>query len=1201
MAKRFYYQVNTHKLSADTSSTRVASSNPKKLQLIFVIILVYALIVFTVSWFLNSIPNEYQAEASVGADITASIKIVKEKAEYHLGDQIEAKLTLQNTSIEESINNLSIAMQSTDKAIFWQSLLVESGRSKDELISSQNGKFVLPILSSGERTEYLLTGNLQNTELEFVTLLGEINFVNEEGSQKVSTNKVFVPLNGFSSGSQTPLSLTIDSQNYQPNQEVVFKLSSSSSHSFNSRLLGKIFISDQSSVDATASLDCELSDYGECINSINSLKPGKYTAIFVDDQEDLFSNIVYFKIAGRSSNFTPSSQASLNFPFGSRSENGLVAVNVRRALSLNESTEDRKCIFEVLKSDNLVANFEAQVEQDQSCFTNIPTNKIPSGEGVYTVKLKGTSLQKSISFLNKSEQSFSLQASSEKLEVGQDVYIEAQGIASLTKKTPADKNPKDQQQQVETMVSQNQQQDEKIDSEDDGEPNSKSGDGSDKENDSGNNNKEANNSSNINSNTSNNSNQVVEAGASSPVGVELFIWHPRSGEFKSITSAGGSFLKIINGEFKASLDGSNFGKGGLYRIFLKSEDGQVSDFLNLSFDSEKYAFSQSGILVEDYNNLKAGSETVFKIKGVQDRSGNLVNEGSCGANFYQRLGNPINISGELKNGVCKVVTSKNTITKDGPVLVSFSGNNIPNPINQARQFNFFANSAQDYGTLNLEFEPVRKNYTNKVIIGPVTDQFGNLADKFNLALEVYEKDNWKQPEETVLEKVETEDPEELEQAKPEYKLIKTLKLDIKNGFGEAVLPSQTTQTDNIKLVLVDPSKDNQEILNRELGLIENNNKLVLPNFPLEIDSDTNFSLGIFDTDSNSSSSKCKLSYFKTTNQFSQIEADFNPILKGCEFDWRLEEFRGNQKGLLKLEISNLVFTGVIKQKSGVANNIFEISPQVKLNKQNQLEISLLNSPIVDKNGIPVDRDKLRIQLNGRKQEVDIKNGFTKIKLPISSLSSGDIRNILEQRFLDINIEAKASSSSINKDTDFSIYLGTLDITDFKQKFSIQQASKEVKQNSTFIFKFKSDHCQAALVSSQYSKNSLPTHAHGGSCYVEVNSKPGNYTLIFEENGYTIDYFDYSSGDLKNQVVWCRQNPCTVQVLGSLNRTLEAIIYDEGRQYSFKNDDLKQFVVLSQNGLNPLKDYLVEIRYVDNQDNYSSFFREISGEYLIGSE
>ena len=111
----------------------------------------------------------------------------------------------------------------------------------------------------------------------------------------------------------------------------------------------------------------------------------------------------------------------------------------------------------------------------------------------------------------------------------------------------------------------------------------------------------------------------------------------------------------------------------------------------------------------------------------------------------------------------------------------------------------------------------------------------------------------------------------------------------------------------------------------------------------------------------------------------------------------------------------------------------------------------------------------------------------------------------------------------------------------------------------------------------------------------------NYTLIFEENGYTIDYFDYSSGDLKNQVVWCRQNPCTVQVLGSLNRTLEAIIYDEGRQYSFKNDDLKQFVVLSQNGLNPLKDYLVEIRYVDNQDNYSSFFREISGEYLIGSE
>ena len=73
-----------------------------------------------------------------------------------------------------------------------------------------------------------------------------------------------------------------------------------------------------------------------------------------------------------------------------------------------------------------------------------------------------------------------------------------------------------------------------------------------------------------------------------------------------------------------------------------------------------------------------------------------------------------------------------------------------------------------------------------------------------------------------------------------------------------------------------------------------------------------------------------------------------------------------------------------------------------------------------------------------------------------------------------------------------------------------------------------------------------------------------------------------------------------QVISPTTSPLEAIIYDDDNtQYRSNSDELENSIILNQNGLNPLKEYLVEINYTNLDGDTIRHFRTIPGEKLVG--
>jgi hypothetical protein len=1121
MSEPFYYRLKTSKKGASNRNSnslkRKIFESRKKMQLVASIVGVYVVAAALIGMvFLNF--GKPQAEASESAFISSSLKIMDDKEQYNLGDKIETKITLQNTSLVESINNLGLELKSTRDSVKWESLTIVAGRNQNQVVQAQGDFFQLPVLSSGERIEYLATGYLEKNDLDYVTIIGDLRFINSEGSQEADTNKVFTPINSIGGLTNQLLSLKTEAGVYAPGEEVSFSVSHEKTVENNPiypQFAGKIYISKVDSKELVNVLDCELNESGFCINNILNLEPGNYSSLFISEDEGSYSQIHNFTVNGGSSKFIPSSQASFEFPFGSNSENGVVPVLAKRVMSLNESPSGEECTFQVIKDGRVVKNFNSKVETERTCFTNIPTAEL-SGEGIYKVKLANTALEKDVSFLNKSGQLINLQNKTPLLKSGRSVQLEATEI--------------------------------------------KDGEGENLDD----------------------------------VKVELVIWHPRSGEVETLSFLNGETLKVQDGSFGVSIPSDYFSKGGYYNVFIKVEDGQRSDFLGLAFDGGEVGFSGSGIKVENYNSLKVGDSQIFKLENVVDKSGNLISEGSCQANVYQRDSgaNPIRAKGDIKNGTCKIVVGKGAIVKPGPVLVAFSGDGIENPISQSRQFEILPGNVADFGEINLEFLPARMDFANNVIIGPAVDEFGNHTNVYNYTLKISDTSEGSQE----------------------------IPVEIKKGFAKIELPANVFTDSELKFELLNPN--GETVLERIVLVGEDKGKLIIPNFPESINSDDKVEMGVTGLDpdtlkeeilpeveseegeeieeseeTNNQEILCSLQLIQSKDKFAEEVMPFAFDKDGCEFNWAINEFRGEENLLLKLQVGNKVYTSLVKQESGEPANLFVVSPQARLDNKNELDISLLTSPITDRNGLAVERGQVRFQYNGKTEEVDIIDGFARLDVPASKVSSGDIRSVLDQRYLEIGLDAKASVTSISKTNDVSIYLGIKDISNSDQTFMVQKASSQLNVNSREIFKFKSETCNAILSSDKGTISSAKSHWQAGTCYVEVGGESGEYNLLLEDNGYTIGDFDFDISSQRQNVIWCKDKPCDLQVLGSIDGMIEAIVYDGESRYKFQSEELDSVIGIQQNGLNPLNKYLVEVKYQDVEGKEISFFNEVSGEYL----
>lgn len=1130
----------SHPLSYNVHTPRQSQSGKKWVQksvhgkskagLIVSVFAVYVTVAAVIGFTMFSFRDKSQASAE-SAFVSASLRLVNE-TKYELGQKMQAALTIQNTSITESISNLRIELNSTKNAVRWDSVLLRNSILPNQELAPVANTITIPLLAAGERVEYTVVGTLVADDFDFLTLVGRLTFNNREGVQNATTNRVFTKMQDTGSR-RNLLNLAMEKNAFTKAEEIKFALSyitaTGEADPLAPQIKGKIYVTQRDTKNVLAALDCQLGNSPKCLANLGKLEPGVYTALFMDEQEQIFSQIVEFQVLGEAGNFTPSNLAILEFPFNSQSINGIVPVRASKVVGLNDRLLGQRCMFEIVKNETVVARAETFVNQDRTCTVTLDSSHFNQGNGSYTVRLAGTSKSGIVLFSQKMPNLIPLVNLTPVMKVGNSVQIAANNIPSL--------DPND--------------------------------------------------------------NPPLANGKAT-----LGIWHPRSGEYKEITNFGGAPIEVVAGQLSVNIPGSEFGKGGFYSVYFKLEDGRYTEFLGLSFEDEKIGFSQSGVLVEDLNTLKVGETIVFRLENVTDRSGNKVNQAECALNIYQTGSGPIPVSekGEIKDGICRVIVPKGRIVRSGPVLVTFTGDNIGNRINQSRQLYIAPNAAASYGFLGLEYEPATESYANNIIIGPVADLYGNATNALNHWVQVYDVTPVTPPQPAETTKVEDspETQKTTDQAQPEPvvepKLLAEYPVDIQEGFAKVTAPSSLfTGLKRVKLVLLSSNK--QVLKEREVPVVAALDKLILPNFPKELNSDDDIKLGLNNLNPEKVP-ECHLSYFKNQNEFTTNKVKVNPDTNSCEFNWKLNQLRDGPQALMQLQAGENLYNHIVKHLSGQASSLFVVAPQLRITDRDEVEVQLLTSPIVDINGRPVQRGSVRWEYNNKTEETRVTGGFALLDITADKINIRDLRSVLDQKYLELSLDARASVTAINKTRSLSLYLGTKEIANTREHFAIEAAMTRIPFGSPQIFKFNTNVCNASILSDQSIQRNVRTHWQSGICYVEVSGAPGNQRILFQDNGFTLGTFDYVVSQDRTQINWCDSNPCDVQIISQNQGNITAIIYDQDKQYQFESNSLDNIIRLEQTGLNPLKRYLVEIRFTDSNNEITSAYKTMPGEWLL---
>lgn len=1067
----------------------------RKRQLVVSVIGAYVLIGGLLGFVLfNSAGDRAKASADI-ARVTPIIDLVEsENKEIAIGDTVEVKLTLQNRSSTDAINNIAVEFFSTKNAVSWNSLSAQDALDGDT-VDAQNNVFKLPVLSAGERATFVATGVLQNEESNFLTILAKVRYLNREGEQEVHSNRVFTELESQANKGDDLVSLESNKNAFLPGEEIALGLDIGNAIELNTdfSLEGTVYISEYNNDQLVDSIECIFDAAGLCNVAASIQNPGTYTALFISDDNSYFSNISQFQVNGVAGETAINPQVSLEYPFGSKSINGVVPVFASRVIGLNDTVNAQdSCVFEVLQGDQVVTEVSAGVRSDRTCSVFINAAQITTGDGLYGIRLKGTDSIKEVSIVRKSTNLLTLQTGTNSQFIGSDVNVISSTINDIG-----------------------------------GNP-------------------------------------------ISGESVTLGILHRDSGEYKEVNSINGQTLSVENGEFVANIPASYFEKGGLFLINITTENGQISDFLSIDYGEDEVGLVYSGVIVDNYENLQVGRNVTFSLQGITDRLGNTIADGACEAGIYTKSSGstPLVIAGQIVNGNCSVFVEAGRITEAGPVLVSFTAAEINSDINQSRQFVINPAAPASFGQLNFEYEPVRKDYANNVIVGPLVDLSGNVTDGFGLTVEVVANNE----------------------------VIKSISdVATEDGFATVTLPASSLVDDNVVVRVF--NSEQQEVLSREVVLLENTDDLILPVVPLSVSNDDIINITLPNLDL-VDGEECFVRTFQTNGEEVRADGVYNQEERTCSILWDLAINRNNPNLLVVIEAGALRYANIISLQAGEAANLFALHPSTRIDSRDELHIDILSSVITDRYGLPISDGEMRVQYNGKTEVVSIENGLADFAITADELSTKDIRDVFDTSFLDLNLEASASVSSINTTNFMTLFLGDKDVAVNEDELEIVMAQTHLLNSAKTIFGFESEICRAIIVNEDTAAaDLLKTHRQGGTCYVELSNLSVPSEIVFEEKGYVLGRFEVTPVFQTHQVRWCASENCIIQVVAPLNSAVEANVYDGDNVYNFVGEELENVVRVSQNGLNPLKDYLVEVQFTNNKDQVVKSYQTIPGEFL----
>lgn len=1054
----------------------------RKKQFVLTIVGVYVIIGGLLGYMLfNS--NSELAKASEAASVSTSIRLINNE-ELKIGDEVRVSVTIQNTSITESINSINISFLSTKNAISWKTVETGISNQTGETIQGINNSFKLPILSSGERTEFVASGTLESNEIEYLTILGNITFINKLGSQDVTTNRVFTKLSKSEIANNDLYSLNVSKLAYNPGEEIQFVLSNFSEGSI---LNGDIYISkkDGSLVD---SYTCSIDDKGQCVATISNLESGEYSALYKDPSFSKYSTISKFTVTGQGADDVVSAQSQISLPFGNRSINGIIPVYAERVISPNDQVQNGSmCVFQVSQLDQIVLESRSAIKDDRTCNTTISRAELGNRDGIYTISLKGSNEQKTISVLPLPIAYIPLTTPQTFLTQGQNLLLETNNVRDIN-------------------------------------------------------------------------NELVNG-----IQGKLFILHTNSGNIQEVSFLNGKQIVVNNGSWQGIVQPELLAQDGSYSFFLQLEDSQISEFLRLSHTNQRAGVIDSGIIIDDYSNLQVGKTPLFSLTGIEDRNGDSLDSGSCTLTIQQRSTLPQVIDGAIQNGVCRVQAKSDSLIKHGSALIEISINNQSTSVVQSKHVHIHPGIISSYGEINFEFEPLRTQFANTIFIGPIIDANGNHTAIYSHNLEV-SSDN---------------------------KIIWSAPIEGRSGFGKIIIPASVMNNKDLKFSLIDQSGN--EVLSKNVQTTKNNDNLFLPNFKESYSNDLPIKVG-YSSEYIGEQFECQLAFVSNNSPESTVSQLFDPLSQTCEFDWDAQLGRSERLALMRFTTPDGNYHSLVENTPGKPSNVFRTTYQLKKNIQNKVEVALLTSPIVDRVGREIKNSDIEFQFNGNSRSTPIRNGVGILYVTKDEIND-DITQDGNQSYLNLSVRGRSGIISNSSESTSFIYIGDSQISSPLITFSQLNTQNIIESERPQLMSFKSETCN--VIESSQSQNSkiATTHKENDTCYVEVNNVPGSYKLLFVKDGFEIGSYEYEISNEVMDVIWCNSNPCIVQTLGQLKSSVEASIIDDENIYSYKSDVLGTTIELKQNGLNPLKNYPVVIKFTDINGRNFETQRMISGSML----
>ena len=1206
-----------------------------------------------------SFSQKVKDEARAGESAMVSVALKQNTEKLELNAPISMILTMQNSSPTESLNNLKFIVTNTVNAIKWrtgQNLNLPTAPT----LAFDNNELVIPNLSVNERVEYEIVGTLQNNQIPVLAVIGKLSYNNSQGKQESQINRVLSYLQALEK-TDNVFKLQTDKDKYEEKDDIILSVNhtlvknsgqdialkttvstdsgqkNSESSPVENIFKGKIFITNQKTQEQVASLDCEIKN--DLCQTQTKLKPGNYTAIFGNQNEN-YSTIKEFLVGGETDKFVPSSQATIKLPFGSQSLNGQVAVMVEKVLSNNQELKNGwECTFVIFQGDKEITKLKAPILQDKNCRTVVEGLE----NGDYKITLQDSNLAENFQY-QKTEKNLELKNTKSNFERNKNIELVASG---LKVQEPVQSSSSSESSSSSQSSSTNNNLDLSLGSQ------------TSSISSSTNNNLDflTSSSSSVSSSSSSvNPANYLDTGVSSKntqsstsssqepdiLKTSLFIFHTNSGNFKELKSLDGEAITIKNGELKLNIQAENVAESGNYRLWTRSENKLNvfnSQIVSVDFSDKSVGVAQNGVIF-DYANLIAGQEMTFKIENLTDTSGNPASDGKCGASLYLTdQKNPIVKEGQLRSRVCEVKFEKGEVKIAGKALITFSEND--NKINQSRQIEILPNNTSvTLGQFNAEYEPIRKDFTNSILIGPATDAFGNLTNLENMTLEILtevpidqsqyiETDEKKmnpsnssadvsklsfddkKPKldiQTVAENSKNSekntsnsdtDPRNLVQSNTNLKKITNI--SIQNGFAKVEIPASFLNADNLTFRLVD--EQNKQFLIQSFSLINNSGKLILPTFPTTLKTEENLKAsltGITLKDTQIKDYVCELSITNNNTESAKTDVDFDKNGKKCNFDWELKTMRNRAKVLAVMKIGEEKFAKILNLESSVASNLFVTTTQTKSNEKNEILLDLLTSPIVDKYGLPLENKNVSWQYNGKKAETTTRNGLTRLEITADKLSDKDYKNVQNKKTLDLDIDVKASASSISKTNNLNLVLGSLEISKIAEKAKVQKMSNILPSNTSQILQFNSKTCDVLLVKNGKTEKA-PTHWQGGTCFVQATLVNGSYKLIFEKDGYESGIFEVATGPKVDVVICPNENKdksqgCLIQVQG-VTGAVEILIIDKDKEYKFASSELENAAIVNQDGLAADQKYLIQISFENQNKQKVLWQQEILGKNL----